>query len=196
VSTETTTSSEGKTALSWTGHWKYRDYHEALGQDLILLPLPNFGHGIKTGMGSWGWGSQLRVQILPVRGHFLPNLMSANEIHRMTNINGAIPARKSVLAAIVPLQASTAHWMIFAQQLTSGAGVPRPATTRRYSRISKAYSESVSAIIAGQDVQLALSRAAAAVIKCIPRIIRDVLDVLIDRGGGATSMPVARPDRR
>ena len=47
---------QGKTALSWTGHWKYIDYRKALGNDLILLPLPNFGHGIKTGMGSYSWG--------------------------------------------------------------------------------------------------------------------------------------------
>ena len=155
----------GRTALSWTGHWKYRDYRKALGRDLILLPLPNFGHGIKTGMGSWGWGITTTCPNPDGAWAFLAYLMSANEIQRMTNINGAMPARKSVLARS-PLYSAHGPLEIFAQQLTSGAGVPRPATPA-YSRISKAYSESVSAIVAGQDVQLALSRAAAAIDKDI-----------------------------
>src|SRR5687767_15335853 len=46
-------SEKGRVALSWTGHWKYPSYRAALGRDLILLPLPDFGHGVKTGMGSW-----------------------------------------------------------------------------------------------------------------------------------------------
>lgn len=48
------------------------------------------------------------------------------------------------------------------QQIMTGAGVPRPVTPA-YGTISKAFSEAVSAIIAGQDVQMALSRAAAAI---------------------------------
>jgi multiple sugar transport system substrate-binding protein len=76
-----------------------------------------------------------------------------------------MPARKSVLVRS-SLYSAHGPLEIFAQQLTSGAGVPRPATPA-YSRISKAYSDAVSAIIAGQDVQLALSRAAAAVDKDI-----------------------------
>jgi len=41
-------------------------------KDLILLPLPNFGHGIRPAWARGAGESQLRVQILPVRGHFLP----------------------------------------------------------------------------------------------------------------------------
>ncbi|HWJ34269.1 MAG TPA: hypothetical protein VNR70_03340, partial [Steroidobacteraceae bacterium] len=49
-----------------------------------------------------------------------------------------------------------------AQQLNVGAGVPRPLTPA-YGTIGKAFSEAVSTIIAGEDVQTALSRAAAAI---------------------------------
>lgn len=41
--------------ISWTGHWMYAPYEEAAGDDLVLLPLPDFGDGSRTGMGSWGW---------------------------------------------------------------------------------------------------------------------------------------------
>ena len=152
---------EGKTALSWTGHWKYGDYHKALGKDLILLPLPNFGHGIKTGMGAWGWGITSACPNPAGAWAFLAYLMSAKEILRVTNVNGALPARKSALVQS-SLHGARGPLHIFAQQIMTGAGVPRPVTPA-YGTISKAFSEAVSAIIAGQDVQMALSRAAAAI---------------------------------
>lgn len=47
---------EKRAPISWVGHWMYATYEEAAGDDLILLPLPDFGTGTKTGMGSWAWG--------------------------------------------------------------------------------------------------------------------------------------------
>lgn len=41
--------------LSWVGHWMYRDYAAALGDDLLVLPLPDLGAGSKTGQGSCAW---------------------------------------------------------------------------------------------------------------------------------------------
>jgi multiple sugar transport system substrate-binding protein len=152
---------QGKTALSWTGHWKYGEYRRALGKDLILLPLPDFGHGIKTGLGSWGWGITSACPNPAGAWAFIAYLLSAQEILRMTNINGALPARKSALVQS-PLYGADGSLKTFAQQLMTGAGVPRPATPA-YGTISKAFSEAVSTIIAGQDVQMALSRAAAAI---------------------------------
>ncbi len=151
----------GRAALSWTGHWKYEDYHKALGKDLILLPLPDFGHGIKTGMGSWGWGITSTCPDPEGAWTFLAYLMSTQEILRFTNVNGALPARKSAIAQS-PLYGAGGPLRVFAQQLLSGAGVPRPATPA-YGTISRAFSEAVSAIIAGQEVQASLSRAASVI---------------------------------
>jgi multiple sugar transport system substrate-binding protein len=151
----------GKTALAWTGHWKYGDYHKALGNNLILLPLPDFGHGIKTGMGSWSWGISSTCPDPAGAWAFLDYLMSAREILRMTDTNGALPARKSAVAQS-RLYGSRGPLQVFAQQLEIGAGVPRPATPA-YSTISKSFAEAVTSIIAGGDAQTALSRAAAAI---------------------------------
>jgi multiple sugar transport system substrate-binding protein len=151
----------GKTALSWTGHWKYGDYRKALGNDLILLPLPDFGQGIKTGMGSWSWSITTSCPNPAGAWAFFSYLMSVKEILHMTNINGALPARKSALARS-RLYGSAGPLEVFAQQLNVGAGVPRPLTPA-YGTIGKAFSEAVSTIIAGEDVQTALSRAAAAI---------------------------------
>ncbi|MGV3581104.1 MAG: extracellular solute-binding protein [Methylophilus sp.] len=157
----------GKTALSWTGHWKYQDYRHALGNDLILLPLPDFGHGIKTGMGSFSWGIASSCAEPEGAAKFLNYLMSAKEITRATNNNGALPARLSVLKQS-PIYGKQGQLSVYAQQLTKGCGVPRPVTPG-YSTISRAFSDAVNAIIAGADVQTSLSIAATEVDKDIAR---------------------------
>jgi multiple sugar transport system substrate-binding protein len=151
----------GRTALSWTGHWKYGDYRAALGDDLILLPLPDFGHGIKTGMGSWSWGITSTCRDPDGAWAFLAYLLTPGQILHMTNVNGALPARRLALARS-PLYGSRGRLEVFSQQLTSGASVSRPSTPG-YDSITKAFSGAVGAIIGGADVQTALSNAAAAI---------------------------------
>jgi multiple sugar transport system substrate-binding protein len=145
-------------ALSWTGHWKYPSYRAALGQDLVLLPLPDFGRGIKTGMGSWSWGISSTCRDAAGAWAFLDHLMSTREIVRVTNANGAVPARQSVVARS-KLYGDSGPLRIFAQQLNADLGVPRPATPG-YGTISRSFSAAVGEIIAGKDVQAALSEAA------------------------------------
>jgi multiple sugar transport system substrate-binding protein len=147
-----------RAALSWTGHWKYPSYRAALGQDLVLLPMPDFGHGIKTAMGSWSWGISSTCRDTAGAWAFLEHLMSSREIERITNANGAMPARQSVLAHSA-LYGDAGPLRIFAQQLNAGSGVPRPATPG-YGTISKSFAAAVSDIIAGKDVETALSKAA------------------------------------
>ncbi len=43
-------------ALSYTGVWNALDSLEAVGDDLLILPPPDFGNGPKIGGGSWQWG--------------------------------------------------------------------------------------------------------------------------------------------
>jgi multiple sugar transport system substrate-binding protein len=149
---------KGRVALSWTGHWKYPNYRAALGEDLILLPLPDFGHGVKTGMGSWSWGISSTCRDAAGAWAFLNYLMSAREIVRITNANGAVPARRSVLARS-PLYGNAGRLRVFADQLKAGFGVPRPKTPG-YNTISRTFASAVSDIIAGADVQTTLTRSA------------------------------------
>ena len=47
---------QGRSPISWVGHWLYPAYREAFGDDLAIVPLPDFGRAHVTGMGSWQWG--------------------------------------------------------------------------------------------------------------------------------------------
>jgi multiple sugar transport system substrate-binding protein len=123
--------------------------------------LPDFGHGLKTGMGSWGWSITSTCPDPAGAWAFLSHLMSVNEILRMSDANGAVPARKSALARS-KLYGSHGPLEVFAQQLFVGAGFPRPAMPG-YGTISKAFAKAAGAIIAGADVQTELTRAANAI---------------------------------
>lgn len=148
---------QGKAALSWNGHWTYGNYHKSLGKDLVLMPLPDFGAGLKTGMGSWTWGITSTCHAPAGAWAFLAYLLTSGEMLHMTNVNGAMPARRSAIARS-PLYGARGPLRMFAQQLAV-AGVPRPATPA-YATISRSFRDATDHIIAGGDVQSELSKAA------------------------------------
>lgn len=145
-------------ALSWVGHWMYNPYAEGLGEDLILIPMPDFGYGPKTGMGSWNWGITSNCQDPIAAWSFIEHLLSPEEILRMTNANGAVPARQSALAQS-ELYDETGVLHLFVQQLESDRAIPRPMTPA-YAVISTAFAEAVENITNGANVQAELTEAA------------------------------------
>jgi multiple sugar transport system substrate-binding protein len=146
-----------KTALSLTGHWRYNTFKKALGDDLILLPLPDFGHGVKTGMGSWAWAISSTCKNVSGARAFLAHLLSAKEILHMTELNGAVPARYSALSRSTLYQQS-GPLSLFHQQLKTKRGVPRPQSPH-YHILTKTFSTAVSNIILGADVTTELLQA-------------------------------------
>ena len=151
----------GKSALSWSGHWFYPLYRQGLGRDLVLMPLPNLGAGIKTGMGSWSWGISSTCPYPREAWKFLALLLTDAEILRITQVNAAIPARRSALARS-PLYRQGGPLVLYVQQLDAGLGVPRPKTPA-YATIRNSFRTAVQAIATGADVQSALSKAAASI---------------------------------
>ena len=162
VGTSTTTDDDfygsRKAALSWVGHWMYRPHARGLGEDLVVLPMPEFGHGPKTGMGSWSWGITSNCHDPAGAWTFIEYLMSSEEILRMTSNNGAVPARKSALAQS-ELYSETGPLRLLARQLQSKRAIPSP-NTPAYTVISKAFAQAVDNIINGADVKAELTRAA------------------------------------
>ncbi len=146
-----------KSALSWVGHWVYPDYSKALGDNLLVLPAPNLGNGAKTGMGSWNWGITSSCKTPDAAWKVLNFILSPNEIARMTNANGAVPARKSAIAQS-KLYAPNGPLYVFVQQLQMGIAEPRPITPA-YPTITSAFAVAVANIAAGADVKEELDKA-------------------------------------
>lgn len=149
---------EGKAALSWVGHWAYPDYAKALGDKLLVLPAADFGTGAKTGMGSWNWGITSKCANPAAAAELLSFIVSPEEVLRMSDANGAVPARTSAIAKS-KLFGDGAPLNLYVQQLTNGVAVPRPITPA-YPVITAAFAEAVDNIVAGADVQAELDKAA------------------------------------
>lgn len=157
---------DGRAAISWVGHWEYPRYRQALGDQLILLPLPNFGQGSRTGMGSWAWGVTRECRHPEAALSFLEFLLRPEEIEAIVAANGAVPARHSVIERS-ELYRVGGPLHLFAEQLNQTA-VPRPVTPA-YPVITSAFQEVMAKVIEGGDVKSALDGA----VKTIDQDIRD-----------------------
>jgi multiple sugar transport system substrate-binding protein len=162
-----------RVALSWVGHWVYNVHADALGDDLVLIPLPDFGQGTKSGQGSFGWGIGASSDNAAAAGVFLDFLMADGPVKEMTDANGAPPGTTTVTAKS-ELYKPGGPLQLYADQLvaTCGAGdveltsscvtVPRtvtPAWPVINEQLSKAWWDAYN----GSDPKAALDAAAAAI---------------------------------
>lgn len=149
---------KGKTALSYVGHWTYKDYKKALGDDLVLIPMPAFGSKPVTGAGSWNFGLSADCKEPKAAARVLAHLMSTPEILRVTEANGAMPGTNSALALSKDYGAK-GDLRVFVQQARQEVALVRPETPA-YPAITTAFAEAVNNIVAGADVKKELDRAA------------------------------------
>ncbi|NNN34741.1 sugar ABC transporter substrate-binding protein [Streptomyces sp. S3(2020)] len=162
---------KSRVALSWVGHWMYPAYSEALGDDLVVLPLPDFGNGPKTGQGSWAWGVGANSKNGKAAGAFLDYLLDDTNVGAMTAANGAPPATKTALAKS-ELYRQGGPLQLYADQLAKPCGdsditkscvaVTRPVTAG-YPTVTAKFSEALNSIYGGADPKNALEKAARAI---------------------------------
>ena len=155
----------GASPLSWVGHWMYNTYLDEVGDDLILLPLPDFGEGTRTGMGSWAWaitsaGADLDAD---AAWAFIEYAISDDSILKITEVNGAVPATKTALAKN-PNFAEGGPLELFVEQLEAApdVAVPRPITPG-YPTVTSEFWTAMDKILLGDDVQATLDAAAEAI---------------------------------
>lgn len=148
---------QGKSALSWVGHWVFNDYQKALGDDLVLIPMPRFGGKAVTGAGSWNYGISRSCDAIPAAAKVLEHLMSKPEILRMTLANGALPATASARAES-PKYAAGGPLHLYVEQSAKGLARVRPETPA-YPTITAAFAEAVNNVVGGADVQKELDKA-------------------------------------
>ena len=159
---------DGRVAMSWVGHWMYNPYAEALGEDLVVLPLPDFGAGPKSGQGSWAWGVNPESDNAEGAAAFLDFLTSDEQVAAMTEANAAPPATTTVLESS-ELYGADGPLAIFAESLQATCGdaapspdcvaVPRPITPA-YPVISQQFSEAFFGAYEGGNAQELLDTAA------------------------------------
>ncbi|KAF3999154.1 ABC transporter substrate-binding protein [Glaciimonas immobilis] len=148
---------QGKSALSYVGHWTYSGYKKALGSDLVLIPMPRFGGKAVTGAGSWNWGISSNCKQPQAAAKLLAHLMSKQEVLRVAAANGAVPGLVSAIPAS-PDFVNGGPLRVYLDQLSGGVAVIRPQTPA-YPAITTAFYESVNNIVAGANVKKELDKA-------------------------------------
>lgn len=163
---------DGQTALTWTGNWMYPTFSEALGEDLALMPLPDFGQGTKAGHGSWQWGVTPAAEgNTEAAGAFLDFLLRDESITAMVEANAAVPGSTTALEQS-ELYGPGKPLELFATNLESACGsdnvtqeciaVARPVTPG-YPTVTSSFGSALLAIWGGADVQGELDSAARAI---------------------------------
>lgn len=141
----------GRVPLALGGHWNYRQYRASLGDQLLLLPLPDFATGSKTGMGSWCWAITAGSERSEAAAAFLEFLLGTDEVLAMANANGAIPAtRPAIEASALYRPGGPLH--LFVEQINQGRGIPRPRTPA-YPIITAEFQKIIDRVRSGNDVK-------------------------------------------
>jgi len=150
---------EKRSPLSWVGHWMYQPYLEAAGDDLVLLPLPDFGSGSRTGMGSWAWGITSATADADAAWAVIEYLMSDEVVLAITEVNGAIPGTASAIGQSTNY-AEGGDLELFVTQLEGAPdlAVPRPVTPA-YPNMTQVFRSVIDDIVNGADVQATLDEA-------------------------------------
>jgi len=151
---------DGRAAISWVGHWEYPRYREALGDDLALAPLPDFGQGSRTGSGSWCWAITRRCADQQAAMTFIAFLLQKEQVLAMTRANGAVPATQEAIAESTLYQ-TEGPLRLYVEQLETIA-VPRPKTPA-YPVITSVFQEAMLNILEGAAVKAELDDAARAI---------------------------------
>lgn len=149
---------DGRSVLSMVGHWEYPRYNDTFGDDLVVVPLPDFGEGTRSGQGSWQWAINSQTDA-DAAWAFIEFTLQPEQMERIADAAGALPSRASVAEGTERFGPG-GDLEIFRTQLEEGYTVPRPPHPV-YPTLSSAFNQAIHDIIDGADVQTALDRAAA-----------------------------------
>ena len=147
----------GTIGIQYNGNWAVKDALEALGDDLLIVPPPNFGSGPKIGAGSWQFGVSSTCENAEGANQFIEFILQDKYIVAFANRIGLIPATAAA-AAEVPNYAPGGPFAIFVE-LSNEFSVLRPPTPA-YLKISTIYEKAVADIINGANAKQALDAAA------------------------------------
>lgn len=146
--------------MAWVGNWMWRAHREGLGNDLVLIPAPNFGERPVSPNGGWSWAIPATARHIEASGAFINYAMSTEQVAKYADITGYIPSRLSAMP-LSKLYREGGQGALMAEQAALIALV-RPVHPA-YPVISRAFGDAVRNILDGADVRSQLERAARAI---------------------------------
>lgn len=144
-------------ALAMGGHWFYAEAQKAMGDNIVVMPLPKFGDKAVSPNGTWIWAITSAAKNPEAAGKFLSYFLASKTLRDQARSQSAYPGLKS-FAASSPLYAPGGAMAVAFDQAdkTAVARPPHPA----YPTITVAFMEAMDTIFNGGDPKKALNKAA------------------------------------
>lgn len=158
----------GESALELTGHWNYKDYSGKMGDNLILVPLPDLGNGSYTGIGGLPFCATKQAEVngtVENAVEFMKFALGEQFQKQINDANGSMPVLKSAFETVTALKEGGPLYL-YAQQLAGSKYAVRPmspAFPTYQAEVGTAFMD----ILAGADIKESLDKAAAAIDKVI-----------------------------
>jgi multiple sugar transport system substrate-binding protein len=147
---------QGRSLIQYTGSWKAREYSERFGDDLVVMPPPDFGHGPRVGAASWQWAISSSCPYPAGAAAFLAHVLSAKEMAEFSRLTGLVPVTANA-AALTAHYRSGGDWRVYFD-FAARYATPRPATPA-YPAISAAFEKAMADLRAGKDAAEAMDEA-------------------------------------
>ncbi|MCP8686720.1 sugar ABC transporter substrate-binding protein [Marinobacterium sedimentorum] len=148
--------SQQRAALDYVGSWEMANHVTSFGDDLVVMPVPDFGSGPVVGGGSWHWGITQGCANPEGAAAFLDYILQPNEIAAMSEATGMIPSTPAA-AELTEHYRTGGDWRFFYDYSAAYARL-RPATPA-YPIISSTFETMARNIKDGADVQDSLDQA-------------------------------------
>jgi multiple sugar transport system substrate-binding protein len=151
---------QGRTVFHYSGSWEAVRYSRQFGEDLVIMPPPDFGQGPKVGAGSWHWGVSTTCQYPQAAAEFLEFLLSPEEIAATSDVRALVPTTEAGAARSIYYRPGSPLRIIY--EFSRAYAVKRPETPG-YPKISSAFEKAMLDIRYGKNVDDALDAAADAI---------------------------------
>ena len=148
-----------ETAIAWDGNWAYQAIFAAMGDDVVAVPLPNFGNGTRTPNATWIWGITETSKNKENAGKLLSFMMKDTQFLDDLKATGAYPALKSFAARCADYNDPAKMAIAYEQ---ANYAVSRPLHPA-YPTITLEFANAFESILNGADVQAKLDDAAKAI---------------------------------
>lgn len=148
-------------SLVLTGHWDYASFKPELGDDLMLVPIPDFGEGSYTAVGgiSFTVSSEAKKRGVVEQAMEFINFALGDKYQKKVNdASGALPANLSILNTLDTFKEG-GELYLYTQQLEGGRFVVRPESAS-FPTFQEQVGKAAFDILVGSDPQERLADAA------------------------------------
>ena len=147
---------DGKYALQWNGNWAGINTLAEVGDDLLFLPAPDFGHGSVIGAASWQFGISTTSEHKDGASAFIEFAIQDEYLAAFSDGIGLIPATSGSTALSEHYSEGGALEVYF--ELSNQQALVRPVTPG-YATMALIFEKALADIANGADVQDTLDAA-------------------------------------